>query len=107
MDFNKQKYEEMANIAKALAHATRLFIVEQLSKKEICVKDITKMVNADISTVSKHLSVLKNAGIVSNEKRGNCIYYKLECPCVLNIFGCVVGVIKQNTEKQIKSMNLL
>ena len=43
--------------------------------------ELTGMVGADISTVSKHLSVLKNAGIVQDEKRGLQVYYSLRAVC--------------------------
>jgi ArsR family transcriptional regulator len=95
----KQRYEEMARISKALAHATRLYIVHKLDEQEYCVKELTEMIGADISTVSKHLAILKNAGIISDEKRGNCVYYKLETTCVLNIFSCVLDVIQSNQDK--------
>ena len=86
-------------VIKALAHPTRLFIVEELEKGERCVCDLTAMVGADISTVSKHLTVLKNAGIISDEKRGNCVYYTLQCRCVLSMFSCLADVIVANKEK--------
>lgn len=96
----KARYEEMAKISKALSHATRLFIIDRLNEKEYCLKELTQMIGADNSTVSKHLTVLKNVGIISDEKRGNCVYFKLECPCVLNIFSCAVNVIDSNTKRQ-------
>lgn len=92
------KYQEMAKISKALAHPTRMFIIDKLNEKEHCVCELTEMIGADISTVSKHLSVLKNAGIISAEKRSNMVYYNLQCKCVLNIFGCVMNVIQSNIE---------
>lgn len=95
----KKKYEEMARISKALAHATRMYIVHKLDEQEYCVRELTEMIGVDISTVSKHLTVLKNAGIVIDEKRGNCVYYKLQTKCVLNIFNCVMNVIQANKEK--------
>ncbi|MCF7794367.1 MAG: metalloregulator ArsR/SmtB family transcription factor [Candidatus Cloacimonetes bacterium] len=98
-DLEIKKYEEMARISKALAHATRLFIIHKLDQQEYCVKDLTQMIGADISTVSKHLTVLKNAGIINSEKRGNCIFYKLQTRCVLNIFNCVMNVIQANKDK--------
>ena len=59
------KYDARAKIVKAMAHPTRLFIVDELSRRgERCVCDLTEMIGADISTVSKHLSLLKAAGIV-------------------------------------------
>lgn len=95
----KIKYEEMANISKALSHPSRLFIVHKLAEKEYCVQELTEMIGVDVSTVSKHLSVLRNAGIISKEKRGNCCYYSLLTKCVLNIFSCVMNVIEANKQK--------
>jgi len=92
------KYQEMAKISKALAHPTRMFIIDKLNEKEHCVCELTEMIGADISTVSKHLSVLKNAGIISADKRSNMVYYTLRCSCVLNIFSCVLNVIQTNID---------
>jgi ArsR family transcriptional regulator len=95
MDQKKQKlFEARAKIIKAMAHPTRLFIVDELSKGEKCVCEITGMIDADISTVSKHLSVLKASGIIQDEKRGSQVYYKLKCSCILGFFNCVENVIK-------------
>ena len=52
------------------------------------------MVGADVSTVSKHLSLLKNAGIVEDDKRGTQVFYSLKVPCVLNFFTCVESVLE-------------
>ena len=98
---NKERYEAWAEIIKALAHPTRLFFVEELSKGERCVCELTRMVGADTSTVSKHLAVMKNAGIVGDEKRGTQVYYNLRCPCVLNFIACVNTVLKTNVERQL------
>ena len=95
------RYEARAKIVKAMAHPTRLFIVDELSQSgERCVCELTEMVGADMSTVSKHLSVLKGAGIVEDEKRGSQVYYKLAMPCVLRFFDCVESVLKSNAEQQ-------
>jgi ArsR family transcriptional regulator len=96
----QSRYEARAKILKALAHPTRLYIVDQLSQKERCVCDLTKMVGVDISTVSKHLSVLKNAGIVQLEKRGLQAFYKLRVPCVTKFFDCVESIIRANAKEQ-------
>jgi ArsR family transcriptional regulator len=56
------------------------------------------MIGSDLSTVSKHLSVLKNAGILSDERNGNTIIYRLKTPCILNFIGCVEEVIKTNAD---------
>ncbi|HWQ54279.1 MAG TPA: metalloregulator ArsR/SmtB family transcription factor [Bryobacteraceae bacterium] len=91
--------EARARILKALAHPTRLFIVDELSRQERCVCELTEMVGADISTVSKHLSLLKAAGIVTDEKRGAQVFYTLRVRCVLKFFDCVEAVLSSNAEE--------
>lgn len=92
-------YADRAKIIKAMAHPTRLFIVEQLSHGEKCVCELTDMVGADVSTVSKHLSVLKNAGIVRDDKRGSQVFYSLRVSCILNFFRCVEEVMRTYSEE--------
>ena len=93
-------FDARARIIKAMAHPTRLFIVDELSRAERCVNDLTGMIGADTSTVSKHLSVLKNVGIIADEKRGLQVYYRLRVPCVLNFFSCVESVIRTTAKEQ-------
>ena len=94
------RFEAQAQIMKALSHPTRLFIVHELAKSEKCVRELTEMVGADTSTISKHLSIMKNAGIVDFDKRGTNIYYSLKMKCVLNFFTCVNEVLKKRIESQ-------
>jgi DNA-binding transcriptional ArsR family regulator len=88
-------YQRRAAVVKALAHPSRLLIVDELSRGERCVCELTDLVASDISTVSKHLSVLKKAGIVQDEKRGLQVFYRLRCPCVLRFFDCIEAVIEE------------
>jgi ArsR family transcriptional regulator len=97
---NLKKYVARARIMKALAHPTRLFIVDRLAEHEYCVNELTSMIGCDMSTMSKHLSILRNAGVVVDEKRGACIYFTLRCPCVLNFFACTDTVLKTAREEQ-------
>ncbi len=96
------RYEAQARIIKAMAHSTRLFIVNQLSHEEKCVCELTDMIGADISTVSKHLSVLKAAGIIQDDKRGSSVFYTLKMPCVLSFFKCVESVMRNSAQEQLK-----
>jgi len=96
------QFEARAKIVKAMAHPTRLFIVDRLSKSEHCVCELTRMVGADMSTVSKHLSVLKAAGVVDDEKRGSMVYYRLRVPCVMNFFDCVEAVLRVRAQEQME-----
>lgn len=91
----QKKYKTRSEIMKALAHPTRLFIVDFLSEGEKCVCEIVEQVGVDISTISKHLLVMKNAGLVDDEKRGLNVFYRLVCPCVSNLFTCLEDIKKK------------
>lgn len=102
MDAKTQaKYEARARIVKAMAHPARLFMLDELSKHgERCVCELTEMVGTDMSTVSRHLAQLKQAGLVEDEKRGQMVFYRLRVPCALDFFGCIESVIKCNAKSQ-------
>lgn len=101
MDAKTQaRFEAKARVLKALAHPSRLFMVDVLSHGERCVCELTALVGSDMSTVSKHLSVLKTAGILADEKRGMQVYYSLKMPCVLRFFDCVGEVMARTAEEQ-------
>lgn len=87
-----RRFSQQVKVFKALAHETRMLIVDELSRGERCVCELTKLAGGDISTISKHLSVLREAGIVDSEKRGMQVYYRLLTPCVLKLFTCVQNV---------------
>lgn len=89
---DKARYAAQARVHKALAHPTRLFIVEELSRRERCVCELTDMIGVEMPTVSRHLSVLKAAGILEDDKRGVQVFYRLKAPCVMNFFRCVTEV---------------
>ncbi|MEI6971476.1 MAG: metalloregulator ArsR/SmtB family transcription factor [bacterium] len=95
-------YEARARIVKALAHPARLMMVDELAKQPLCVCDIRELVGSDLSTVSKHLSILKNAGIVEDEKRGSQVFYSLRCPCAVNFFSCAEKVLKTTAKDQMR-----
>lgn len=81
--------ELRADIIKALAHPSRIAIAEALIGGEQCVCDLTRLVKADVSTVSKHLSVMRAAGLLEMDKRGLNVFYRLACPCLMDFFRCV------------------
>ena len=90
-------YKMKAQVAKALSHESRLIIIDALKKKDMCVHDLTRLVGTDQSTVSKHLSVLKGAGILEDRKQSNKVYYHLKTPCVINFFDCALEVIRSRS----------
>jgi ArsR family transcriptional regulator len=83
------KFKTQARVLKALAHPTRLFIVNELSRGERCVCELTEMIGVEMPTVSRHLSLLRNVGILDDEKRGAQVFYRLRLSCVGNLFKCL------------------
>ncbi len=95
-----ERYEARARIAKALAHASRLLMLDALADGEQCVCDLTELVGADQSTVSKHLSVLKQAGLVADRKEGTMIFYRIKVSCLQGFWKCIESVLKENLKTQ-------
>jgi len=96
---SRARFEARAKIVKALGHPSRLAMVEELSRGERCVCELRDLVGTDLSTVSKHLTLLKNAGIVEDDKRGVQVFYRLKVPCVLNFFGCIEAVLQNQARE--------
>lgn len=94
MLIRRDEYEKRARVIKALAHPSRLMMVDALSLGELCVCDLQAIVGSDMSTVSKHLGVLKAAGVVSDRKQGLQVFYSLRVPCITQFFGCVEAVLE-------------
>jgi len=93
------RYEGRAKIMKAMSHPTRLVIVAELARGERCVCELTEIIGDHISTVSKHLAVLKNAGIVSSHKNGSHMLYRLRVPCAVDFLDCVERVLRAVASK--------
>lgn len=96
-----REYAAKARIVKAMAHRTRLLVIDQLLQHgEQCVCELTRTIGADMSTVSRHLSVLKNAGIIVDEKRGAQVFYRLAMDCAAGFLRCVDTLVGQMAEQQ-------
>ena len=89
---SNEKNIRNAKIIKALAHPSRLAMINRLEKGEACVCELQKIVDADISTVSKHLSLMKKAGLVEDRKEGLWVYYRLRVPCIIRFLDCIDAV---------------
>ena len=100
MKISLQEAEIRAKIIKAMAHPVRLIAIEFLKERERSFSEIFDLFKLDKSTVSKHLLVLKEAGILSSRKEGADMIYRLEVPCVTDFFSCVTAVIESNVKKQ-------
>jgi ArsR family transcriptional regulator len=95
-------YRMKAEIIKAIAHPIRLAVLDSVQAGEKCVCDIAEEVGAERSNVSRHLSVLVKAGVLSCRKDGLNVFYKLRCACVLDFLECATRVLKQNVDEEVR-----
>jgi ArsR family transcriptional regulator len=88
-----------ASIVKAMAHPSRLLIMEALMQGEHCVNDLTEMAGCDVTTLSKHLAIMKKAGLLVCEKRGLQVFYQIACPCFTEFFRCIDLISNSNNRR--------
>lgn len=103
------KYAEAeikAGIIKAMAHPVRLMIIEELSRGDKCVCELQPMFKLDQSTLSRHLSQLKKTGIITEKKEGVKVMHHLATPCIMQIFGCVMNVVKDDFKRKRKALEI-
>lgn len=92
--------KRMVEIFKALAHPVRLRISEELLRKEMCVCDIAELFNFDRTTISKHLAVLKSAGVLKDRKEGLFVFYSLDLKCMGMMIGCISNSLENKLRDQ-------
>ena len=95
-----EEAEIRSKIIKSMAHPVRLMMIEMLKTGEHSFSQIFDLFKLDKSTVSKHLLVLKESGIISSRKTGSDMIYRLDVPCITDFFSCVTAVIESNVKKQ-------
>lgn len=98
------RIQELSQILKALGHPTRLFIIEEIAKEPTCVCELKERIGSDMSTVSKHLSILKNAGLAVMEKKGTMIFYSLSCECVEECIQALHPLIKLKHNRYVEML---
>jgi DNA-binding transcriptional ArsR family regulator len=97
---SQQCYEARAKVAKALAHPSRLMMLDLLGKTEMSVTEITKAVGADQSTVSKHLAILKETGLIDVRKLGTTSFYRVTCGCLGGFFSCLEAMVESDIKRR-------
>ena len=91
-------FQKQADIVKAIAHPLRIAILDFLKDGEQCVCDIAEYVGSERSNVSRHLSVMVNAGVLEHRKEGLKVIYKLRTSCILEFFSCITASLKQQVK---------
>ncbi len=85
-------FRQDAGVLKALASEPRLKIVARLARGPECVCELAELLGSDQSTVSRHLGVLRAAGIIDGRRDGQHVFYRLSAPCVLSFLECAARV---------------
>ena len=96
----RNRSQAVSQVFKALGHPSRAFIVEKLRESEHCVCELSEMIGADMSTVSRHLSILRKAGIVTDRKVGTTVYYSLACDCLGGMLSGVESILRMQLDSQ-------
>lgn len=94
----------VSTVFKALGHPSRVYIVEKLKESDHCVCELSELIGVDMSTVSRHLSILKKAGIVKDRKEGTTVYYSLVCDCLSQMLSGVENIIRMQLESQTSAL---
>lgn len=96
------RMEARAEFVKALAHPTRLAVVEELGRGERSVGQLQAMAECGLTTMSRHLTLLKTLRIVQSRKRGTTVYYELAMPCLGDFLACVDRMLHHDTKRRRK-----
>lgn len=90
---------KLARALKALAHPSRLAAVEALAGEPLCVQELQEVMGSDLSTVSRHLKSMAEAGILDPERQGQRIVYRLKVGCLADFLGCISAVLAGRPDK--------
>jgi len=82
---------ELTKLFKALSDQNRLRILKMLEVKPLCVCEITEALQLATSTVSKHLSILRDAGFIIDEKEGKWVNYTLHAENKANVLYPIIS----------------
>jgi len=100
-------FQKQAQVVQAIGHPLRLEIIDFLKDGEQCVCDIAERIGAERSNVSRHLSVMAAAGVLEHRKVGLKVIYRLKCPCILDFFTCISGVLKNEAKESSRLLTAL
>ena len=106
-DMEMLLYEKQAVIAKAIAHPVRVASLEFVAGGEQCVCDIAEAVGTERSNLSKHLSVMVNAGVLASRKDGLKVMYRVKTPCVVKFLDCLKDCLKEQAAEQRKMLDAM
>ena len=97
---NFEIFEIHADYCRALASPKRLAILACLDKKEMSVGELSEVLKAPISTISRHLSVMKNKHLVTSRHDGNRVYYIPSDPRIVNACALIRTVLIDSLKRR-------
>lgn len=100
---NTAQAKARADILKALAHPTRVLMLDALSRGDRCVNDLRGLAATSLPTISRHLDTLKKAGIVTERREGKKVIHHLACPCMLEALRCTCDVLDSVGKRRSKA----
>ena len=84
-DYKKERLEKAARCLRTMAHPLRLMIINLLSQREYSVQELEKELGASQSSISQHLSLLKDKDILASRRSAQQVFYRLQSPRVLDL----------------------
>lgn len=100
-DYDRTRAQERAEVLKAMAHPSRAYIVDLIAREGAqCVCELTDRIGVDTSTVSRHLSLLKHAGVLFDRKEGTTVYYDLACDCIAQFMSGLDNILRARYERR-------
>ena len=97
----KKEQRQNALFLKAVSNPVRIYILEEIGRNKICVCDLASKLNMSFAAISKHFSVLKNAGLVYEERDKNNIFYRVSCDCVFDLIKKAKDVLSCVKDKKL------
>lgn len=94
-EFDDEYLERKAEFIRALGGTMRLKLLEIIGTKKVCVGEIMKQLNVPQPNISQHLTILRNAGILSKKREGRAVCYKITNPKILDLVKSVDELLKK------------
>lgn len=101
----RQLYTQFAKVAKTLASAPRLEILELLAQRERSVEDLVAVTGLPVANVSQHLQHLRRSGLAANRREGKYIRYRLADPAVVTLIGSLQELAERNHVETARTIN--
>ena|SRR3989344_2196430 len=96
----KEIYKIHAEMCKVFSNPIRLEILNLLRDKEMSVTELIEKAKLSQANISQHLSIMKSKGIVTSNRKGKNIYYKLINPKIINAFDMIREILSERMKKR-------